>query len=131
MNDTISQLSEQVTRFGVGGINFWFVCAVVELIVIAILLIKMKKPTKKKINSIKEEVKKEGPIDFGDVINNAFNAGAIYDDLKRKCHPDRFIEDPEKEAVANDLFQRITQNKHNISNLKKLKEEAVQKLGIK
>ena len=131
MNDTIQQLTGQMQQTSSTGINIWLIVAIVEFAVIVYLLLTKLNISNSKKAQIKNEVMQEGSIDFRNVFNNAFNSKEIYDDLKKKCHPDRFVDDAEREAIANDLFQRITQNQHNIDNLRKLREEAVQKLGIK
>ena len=131
MNDTIQQLTGQMQQTSSMGINIWLIVAIVEFAVIVYLLLTKLNMNNGKKARIKNEVMQEGSIDFSNVLNNAFNSKKIYDELKKKCHPDRFVDDAEREAIANDLFQRITQNQHNIDNLNKLREEAVQKLGIK
>lgn len=131
MNDTIHQLTGQMQQTSSTGINIWLIVAIVEFAVIVYLLLTRLNISNSKKAQIKNEVMQEGSIDFSNVLNNAFNSKEIYDDLKKKCHPDRFVDDAEREAIANELFQRITQNQHNIDNLRKLREEAVQKLGIK
>lgn len=131
MNDTIHQLTGQMQQTSSTGINIWLIVAIVEFAVIVYLLLTKLNISNRKKAQIKNEVMQEGSIDFSNVLNNAFNSKEIYDDLKKKCHPDRFVDDAEREAIANELFQRITQNQHNIDNLRKLREEAVQKLGIK
>ena len=131
MNDTIHQLTGQMQQTSSTGINIWLIVAIVEFAVIVYLLLTKLNISNSKKAQIKNEVMQEGSIDFSNVLNNAFNSKEIYDDLKKKCHPDRFVDDAEREAIANELFQRITQNQHNIDKLRKLREEAVQKLGIK
>lgn len=131
MNDTIQQLTGQMQQTSSMGINIWLIVAIVEFAVIVYLLLTRLNISNSKKAQIKNEVMQEGSIDFRNVLNNAFNSKEIYDDLKKKCHPDRFVDDAEREAIANELFQRITQNQHNIDNLRKLREEAVRKLGIK
>ena len=131
MNDTIHQLTGQMQQTSSTGINIWLIVAIVEFAVIVYLLLTKLNISNSKKAQIKNEVMQEGSIDFSNVLNNAFNSKEIYDDLKKKCHPDRFVDDAEREVIANELFQRITQNQHNIDNLRKLREEAVQKLGIK
>ena len=58
-----------------------------------------------------------------------FNATAIYDELKRKYHPDRFAPDETKMATANEIMTRITQCKHDKAALELLKKEAAERLG--
>lgn len=62
--------------------------------------------------------------------NSSFHATEIYNELKVKCHPDRFIGDVEKNATANRIFQEVTKNKMNYKRLQELKKEAEESLGI-
>ena len=72
----------------------------------------------------------EQEIDFNNIINSSFNSKEIFDELKVKCHPDRFPTDKEKNIIADKLFQEITRNQNNLKRLIELKEEAKQKLNI-
>jgi hypothetical protein len=80
--------------------------------------------TKFKSDSLKQN------IDFDNIINSSFNSIQLYDQLKVKCHPDRFPTDKEKNAIADSLFQEVTRNRTNVKRLIELKEEAKQKLNI-
>ena len=60
-----------------------------------------------------------------------FGAEPLYQELIRKCHPDRFPNDEEKIAIANDITERIGKYKHNLQKLNELKAEAVNRLNIK
>ena len=68
-------------------------------------------------------------MDFDNVINSAFSAQGLYNELKAKCHPDRF-QDENLKLEATRIFQEITKNKYNYKILKQLKEEAISKLKI-
>jgi len=110
--------------------NFWMWTAIFELIIIIYLLFfrRSKKP-----NSTKEQFKtdaKQRDIDFGNIITSSFHAKHLYDELKVKCHPDRFPNDNEKNKIALELFQEISKNKTNYKKLIELKELAKQKLNI-
>ncbi len=65
------------------------------------------------------------------MINSSFNSQQLYDELKKKCHPDRFPNDNDKNSIAINLFQEISENKNNSKRLLELKEIAEQKLQIK
>ena len=69
-------------------------------------------------------------IDFNNTISSAFHAEELYDELKVKCHPDRFPMNPEKSRTAEMFFQEITKNKHNMKRLLELKEQAKHELNI-
>ena len=79
----------------------------------------------------RKKVLNEGNINFNATIQSAFHSSEIYDQLKVKCHPDRFVDDPEKMKMADALFQQISINKNNYKRLLELKAEAEQKLNVK
>ena len=112
----------------------WLIIVSVFVILLLIIIVLVHRRTKTKpvdnLDMLKQQAKEQGNVDFSNVINSAFNSKQIYDKLKVKCHPDRFPLDDEKNAIANDIFQRIKQNEHNVDELNKLKEEAIIKLGI-
>lgn len=111
-------------------INWWFWIAIAELGVIVYLILKS---TINKKDSLKQKLKKESlsqDIDFDNIIDSSFNSSKIYDELKIRCHPDRFPNDLEKNKIANELFQKISRNKNNKKKLLELKEEAKEKLNV-
>lgn len=74
------------------------------------------------------EVKKQ-EIDFAEFFSDFNKSKEIYNELIRKCHPDRFI-DPELNAIAAELSLKIAENKSSYSQLVLLKDEAREKLKI-
>ena len=139
MNDTIIKdslkvVSETITKSIASEsnehINWWLWIAIIEFVFIMFLVIKQKiKP----VDKIKQKFKKESlvqEIDFNNIINSSFNSQELYDELKVKCHPDLFSTDKEKNLIAENLFQEITENQNNAKRLIELKEEAKQKLDI-
>lgn len=137
MNDTIiqesiiiaSQTAKTTTETG-DSINWWMWLAIVQFVIIAILLNKIKLRTKTTSKQrFKNESLKEN-IDFNNIINSSFHSISLYDELKVKCHPDRFPNDKEKYSIAESLFQEITKNQTNVKRLLELKEEAKNKLNI-
>lgn len=139
MNDTIFKdslkvVSETITKSIASEsnehINWWLWIAIIEFVFIMFLVIKQKiKP----VDKIKQKFKKESldqEIDFNNIINSSFNSKELYDELKVKCHPDLFSTDKEKNLIAENLFQEITENQNNAKRLIELKEEAKQKLDI-
>ena len=113
-----------------GSDNWWMMIAIVELLIILFFLFKPTEANKKDI--LKKRVKEENvAVDFGNIINSAFNAKPLYDTLIRACHPDRFPNDEEKIAIANSLAQFIGKNKNNYNELLRLKQEAEKLLNIK
>lgn|SRR5690554_928203 len=112
------------------SINWWFWIAMVQFIIIVFVIIKL---SSKRNQSLKQKLKKESldnSIDFDNIINSSFNSNEVYNELKVKCHPDRFPNDDVKNTIAENLFQEITKNKNNIKRLLELKEKAKQELNI-
>ena len=69
-------------------------------------------------------------VDFDGVMRSAFMAKDLYDQLKGKCHPDKFATEPEKMKVATEIFALLVKNKHNYDELCKLKDRAIKELNI-
>lgn len=112
--------------------DFWFWVALIEFIIIAFIVFLIWKQ-KTKTLSKKDKHKKEGrnsTIDFGNIINSSFNSRQLYDELKRKCHPDRFVDDKDKNEYAEKLFQEISKNQTNYDKLIELKHKAKEILNI-
>ncbi len=113
--------------------NLWIWISIFEAIcIIGLLLILLKRQQKQ--TKIRHQFKtdaKKGEVDFNNIIISSFHAGDLYNQLKKVCHPDRFSSDPELAAKADNLFQQITQNKHDLKKLQELKIKAVQELHIK
>lgn len=131
MNDTLQMAADSVVQVSQQGnsLNWWMIIAIVELVIIFVLLLSKGKADDKK-RSIKRQVREEGDINFGNVIASSFGAKALYDELIRKCHPDRFAPDEKKVAIANDITERLGRYKHDLEKLNELKEEAINKLGV-
>lgn len=131
MNDTLQIAADSLmpTSQQSSSLNWWMIIAIVELFVILVLLLTRRK-TDDRRRTIKRQVMKEGEINFDNVIASSFGAKALYDELIRKCHPDRFAPDVKKVAIANDITERLGKYKHDLKKLNELKEEASNKLDI-
>ncbi len=136
LNDTIKQTKTSVIVQKDCGteesISIWFWVSVIELLVILFLLL-LRKRKKTAINDKRQQFKKEAmneKVDFNNIINSSFQAQEMYNNLKKKCHPDRFPTDSDKNKIALELFQEITKNKTNYKKLLELQEEAKTKLNI-
>ena len=137
MNDTLIQDSikvagQAITKTTETGqqTNWWMWLAIAEFGIIVFLILKEQlKPKDTAKQRFKNESLKQD-IDFGNIINSSFNSIQLYDELKVKCHPDRFPTDKEKNSIAENIFQEISKNKNNVKRLLELKEEAIQKLNI-
>ncbi len=139
MNDTILKDTLQITNELIinsvttgsnDNINWWLWLAILEFIIILFLLIRRNNTSKSSSIQKFRKDSLEQEIDFNNIINSSFNSKEIFDELKVKCHPDRFPTDKEKNIIADKLFQEITRNQNNLKRLIELKEEAKQKLNI-
>ena len=139
MNESLVRDSLQVaekaitnsSKIVVATTDIWMWIAILEFIIICFLFLTS---TLKKKQSSKQRFKDETlgqDIDFNNIINSSFHSTKLYDELKIKCHPDKFYADPKLNSMATKLFQEITKNKTNIRRLQELKLEAQQKLNIK
>lgn len=72
---------------------------------------------------------KENIEPMENVVMSIFKSKELYDELKVRCHPDRFL-DKEQNAIATTLFQDLTKNKANYQTLCSIKERATKELGI-
>ncbi len=137
MNDSLLQDSLKLINYALGKqtephnyFNYWMWLSIIEFVIIIFFLLKIKSKSK---NTAKMKFKNDSlkqNIDFDNIINSSFNSTQLYDQLKVKCHPDRFPNDEERNSIAQLIFQEITKNKTNIKRLRELKEEAKQKLNI-
>lgn len=78
---------------------------------------------------LKRKLKSES-VDFDGVINNAFHSQELYNELKKKVHPDRFSTQPELIDKATEIFALIVKNKFNHKALCELKVRAERELGV-
>jgi hypothetical protein len=132
IQDSIKAVGQAFRKTSENGeqINWWMRLAIAEFGIIVILIIKGRlKPKDTARQRFKNESLQQD-IDFNNIINSSFNSIQLYDELKVKCHPDRFPIDKEKNTVAEKIFQEISKNKNNVKRLLELKEEAIQKLNI-
>lgn len=58
--------------------------------------------------------------EMDNVIDSMFNSKPLYDELKVKCHPDKYLDQEEREQ-AEHLFQELQKSKHDIVAMKNLK----------
>jgi hypothetical protein len=136
MNTTIvadTLLKQTATATGEvrgNNISIWLWIALIEFCIIVFLLIKQRKNSD---NGEKQKIKQKvmaSSIDFENTVNSFFHSQALYNELIRRCHPDRFPNDTEKQEIANNISQEITKNKLDYKRLSELKEQARQQLNI-
>ncbi len=114
--------------------NKWLYVSIVELMIIVFLLIILYKKKKNKPDdfyvgkSVKEF--KNTDVDLGNMFNSMFNATTLHETLKRKIHPDRFPNDPEKIKIANELTAQLNESQNNIARMKEIQAIAAEQLGI-
>lgn len=112
------------------NINAWTIIAIVEFVIILVATYVIhKKQNLSPKRLVKKKVLSEN-VDFGNILNSAFHAKALYDQLKVKCHPDKFVNEPEKERIALELSQQISKNENNVKELQILKQRAIDELNI-
>jgi len=132
MNDLL--VAEVIKKVPDTIINKWFIVSFVELFVILILLITLlkKKKFKSEDFTVSDDIKqyKNTDVDLSNMFDSMFNASKLHDILKRKIHPDRFPNDPEKIAIANELTAKLNEAQNNISKMKEIQRIASEKLGI-
>ena len=113
--------------------SIWFWIAVVELILIIFLIYKLKtKKNKSELSDLETkeiEDSKDNSIDMDNLMKSIHNSRSLYKELSKKCHPDRFINNP-LQKNAEEIFQEITKNERNFEKLSKLKERAINELNI-
>jgi hypothetical protein len=121
---------KKISPVGSNSINFWFWIAIAEFFLILILLfLKIKKPIPSTLEDKILNDAKLGDVDLGNLFDSINKSEELYNVLKKKCHPDRFL-DPEQNKIADALFQEITKNKRNYKNLLELKMAAEKQLNI-
>lgn len=121
---------KKINQFGSNSTNYWFWIAIAEFVLILILLfLKFKKPNSSTLEEKILDEAKESNIDFGNLFDSINKSEELYNLLKKKCHPDRFL-DPEQNKIADALFQEITKNKRNYKILLELKMDAEKQLNI-
>lgn len=134
MNDSIQTTVSASPVSGLAtGNNVWLYVSAAELLVILFLCLALfrKRKPKSERQRLKDHVMSEGDIDFGNIIDSSFKAKSLCDQLKKVCHPDLFAKDEEKNRIATEIFALLMKNKHNYAELCRLRERAINELGIK
>jgi hypothetical protein len=131
-----SKAGNEIVQVGQSSIleSVWFWIAITELLIILFLFYKIKsKKNNSQLsdfekNNIKNSKKKE--IDMDNLMNSIHNSRTLYKELTKKCHPDRFINNPMQQK-SEEIFQEITKNERNYEKLNSLKLRAENELNIK
>ena len=103
----------------------WQSLVIFEGLLILYLAFKLRKspltPLEKKMNSYKK-----GEVDMDALMMDMNKSKALYKELTRKYHPDRFIGTNMREA-AELFFKEIQKNRTSYAQLSRLQKEAVLK----
>ena len=113
------------------SIDAWTVISALEFAVILLLTfmaLRRREPTPR-MAAMKKNIISE-KVDFGNILHSAFHAEELYDQLKVKCHPDRFIGDERKNAAALGIFQKLGQYRHDIKALERIRQRAEDELDV-
>lgn len=113
------------------SIDAWTVISALEFAVILLLIfmaLRRREPTPR-MAAMKKNIISE-KVDFGNILHSAFHAEELYDQLKVKCHPDRFIGDERKNAAALGIFQKLGQYRHDIKALERIRQRAEDELDV-
>ena len=113
--------------------TLWFWISLIELLMIIFLLYKLY--SKNNVAELSDlETKnlknsKNNNIDMDNLMNSIHNSRNLYKELTKKCHPDRFVNDP-KLKISEEIFQEISENERNFDKLTLLKSRAINELNI-
>ena len=92
------------------SIDAWTVISALEFAVIMFLIFTAlrRRVSTPRMSAMKKNIILE-KVDFGNILDSAFHAEELYEQLKVKCHPDRFVGDERKNAAALEIFQQLVQ----------------------
>lgn len=128
VNDTTILLSDNVTINSGEENSLWMYIAIALcLVIIGILL--SRNDRKSKRSELKKKILSENSVDFSNVISSSFQAKALYDELKKKCHPDKY-KDQKLNSEATEIFQLLVKYKYDYNKLQELKDRAIKNLNI-
>ena len=89
---------------------------------------KKKKQTEQDILIERIKAEQLNMQDLFSNINNRSEVEALYKELCKLSHPDKFDKEPEKKEIAKELFAQIQTNRNNYNQLMELKKEIEVKL---
>lgn len=109
--------------------SIWFWIALPELLILFFLIYTLK--SKNKVIDLNDletrhlKNSKNNKIDMNNLMDSMHNSRNWYKELSKKCHPDRFINNP-KQKIA----EEISENERNFEKLSLLKLRAINELNI-
>lgn len=110
--------------------NIWiYVALFAGIILLFLYLFLFHKKGKTKKQQLKEKILSENEVDFSNIVNSSFHAKELYDELKGKCHPDKF-NDEAMNIEATEIFQLLVKHRYNYKMLQELKKRAEKNLKI-
>lgn len=127
LNLRLDSIQEVITTATTSAPSYWRMWILFGVFLVIIFLISIAIIKTKKIHRVRNEVLAKEDIDWDDKLRSMFQAKALYNEIKVKYHPDRFL-DSTQNKIANELFQEITKNQHDFHKLEQLKQIAQEKL---
>lgn len=113
------------------SVFFWI--AILEFIIIIFLVVRFKsKRNKLDFSDLERDTVKSAKskkIDMDNLMNSINSSRDLYKELSKKCHPDRFINDP-KHKIAEEIFQEISRHERNFEKLNLIKTRAINELNV-
>ena len=113
------------------SIDAWTVISALEFAVIMFLIFTAlrRRESTPRMSAMKKNIILE-KVDFGNILDSAFHAEELYEQLKVKCHPDRFVGDERKNAAALEIFQQLVKNRHDIKALERIRQRSEDELDV-
>lgn len=116
---------------GTSTVVFIELIAIVSFIALLMIIVGVCLYRRSDRYKLKKKMKaKNKEVNFDGMIESAFQAKPLYDQLKGKIHPDKFATEPEKMQIATELFTSLQRNKGNYEELLRIKERAINELDI-
>ncbi len=98
------------------------------LIIFLVLVLLSRNNKYEKLRDFKKN--NNNKINMDDLQLNINNSKELYKKLVKLCHPDKFVDEIEKD-IAENLTKEIVSNKRNFKKLEELKIMAIEKLHVK
>jgi|TARA_B110001469_G_C9370725_1_gene193246 hypothetical protein len=128
-----STVVETIANSDSTSFSIWFWIAIAEFAIIVFLFLKLKKKEKELTfgDLSKDEIRgaKDSEVNMDNLMDNINGSGDLYKKLSRTCHPTLFI-NSDKEKLAEEIFQEISENRRDFKKLTGLKERAITELNI-
>jgi hypothetical protein len=126
-------VAETISNTDSATLSMWLWVALIEFTFIIFLLFRLNKKGKDlKFGDLpKGKMKdvKKYEVDMDNLMNSINGSKDLYKELSRTCHPDRFI-NSDKQKLAEEIFQEISNHKRDFKKLTELKERAIAELNI-